>query len=168
MKWPEKPTCHKGEPHMPSMAGDRWTEADKIEERPFRFCSYCGSIHPEDLLHFLANGATLEQADWKYGWPHKFYVKGIPNPRAGQTVEVGCRYEGGKAEPIMGTAPETIGAKWYNQHLLDSSYDDEAWAAVVQALRVSGVLFLMPKKQELTYRKLTAEEMKENDEPKPD
>ena len=41
----------------------------------YRHCSYCGSIHPEDLLILLENGARLQGADWKYGYPHKFYVQ---------------------------------------------------------------------------------------------
>jgi hypothetical protein len=56
---------------------------------PFRTCSYCGSIHPGDLLKYLGEGAHLEGSDWKYGWPHKFYVRGIPNPLAGKQVAVG-------------------------------------------------------------------------------
>ncbi len=42
--------------------------------RPFRTCSYCGSIHPEDLLDLLSMGDTLSKADEKHGWPHKFYT----------------------------------------------------------------------------------------------
>lgn len=48
--------------------------------RPFRTCSYCGCMHPADLLAAIKAGATLGGSDWKYGWPHKFYVYSIPNP----------------------------------------------------------------------------------------
>lgn len=44
------------------------------DARPFRTCSYCGSIHPQDLLEMLQAGDTLELADLKHGWPHKFYT----------------------------------------------------------------------------------------------
>jgi hypothetical protein len=47
----------------------------------FRRCSYCGSVHPEDVaatFRFKA-GATADWADRKYGWPHKFYIH-ISNP----------------------------------------------------------------------------------------
>ena len=48
--------------------------------QPWRTCSYCGSMHPSDLLEALSQGANLSTADWKYGWPHKLYVNRINNP----------------------------------------------------------------------------------------
>lgn len=48
---------------------------------PGRHCWYCGSIHPGDLHELLTTTEViLGGADWKYGWPHKFYVE-TPNPR---------------------------------------------------------------------------------------
>jgi hypothetical protein len=41
---------------------------------PFSHCSYCGSIHFDDVRHVLHEGGRLGGADWKYGYPHKFYV----------------------------------------------------------------------------------------------
>lgn len=39
----------------------------------YRFCNYCGSLHPQDFYELLElNTATL--ADEKYGYPHKFYL----------------------------------------------------------------------------------------------
>jgi hypothetical protein len=44
--------------------------------RDYRRCSYCGSMHPEDLLRILtANGEKLEMAAMKFGWPHKFWTE---------------------------------------------------------------------------------------------
>lgn len=43
-------------------------------------------MHPQDLLTALKAGATLGGSDWKYGWPHKFYVSNIPNPHQGAMV----------------------------------------------------------------------------------
>lgn len=100
MKWPEAPTCHKVAPVF-RIAPIVWTPAD--EGRAYRHCSYCGSIHPEDLLRLLAGGARLGGSDWKYGWPHKFYLS---NPFG----------------------------KWYNEHLLDEGYDEEALKAILEAL----------------------------------
>lgn len=48
-----------------------------------RSCWYCSSMHPTDLVAALKAGARLEWADRKYGWPHKAYIDGIPNPHAG-------------------------------------------------------------------------------------
>lgn len=54
--------------------GWSWNEPSRGEH--FRRCSFCGSIHPEDLAAETAWRA--EWADRKHGWPHKFYVN-IPN-----------------------------------------------------------------------------------------
>lgn len=48
-----------------------------------RSCGYCGSMHPADVAAAIRAGATGEFADRKYGWPHKVYFNGIPNPHAG-------------------------------------------------------------------------------------
>lgn len=48
-----------------------------------RSCSYCGSMHPADLAAAIGAGARGHWADFKYGWPHKFYVEDVPNPHAG-------------------------------------------------------------------------------------
>lgn len=38
-------------------------------------CCYCGSITPDDALVFLVTrGIRYSGSDWKYGWPHKFYI----------------------------------------------------------------------------------------------
>lgn len=49
-----------------------WTWREPMRGEHFRRCSFCGSIHPEDLA-----AEASWRADWadrKYGWPHKFYV----------------------------------------------------------------------------------------------
>lgn len=54
---------------------------DTFEKRgseSFRRCSYCGSVHPRDLLKARDEGkiGTVDRSvDWKYGWPHKVYVE---------------------------------------------------------------------------------------------
>jgi hypothetical protein len=50
----------------------------------FRTCSFCGSIHPGDLLELLNNGGRLVSSDR----PDKFYVF-TPNPVAGELVQMG-------------------------------------------------------------------------------
>lgn len=108
----------------------------------------------------IAGGAKLGGSDWKYGWPHKFYVEGIPNPIAGRPhrsygycnsprqdeIDKGDweRYQDGfdsrTGEPkfsyrkVYSTypAPAMVHAKWYNEHLLDLS--TEAFAVVAPVL----------------------------------
>lgn len=48
-----------------------------------RSCAYCGSMHPADVAAAIRSGAKGHWADFKYGWPHKAYLDGIPNPHAG-------------------------------------------------------------------------------------
>ncbi len=107
MKFPEKHTCH---PDMRIAKGE-WRPSEA--NFPYRSCDYCGSMHPEDLLAAVERGARLDGADWKYGWPHKFYVTGGGIPHG----------------------------KFYNVHLLDD-LDDEARAKVIDVLwRHTGVRF---------------------------
>ncbi len=64
------------------IAADRWggwSWRDPERGQHFRTCSFCGSMHPDDVVAELERGATAEWADQKYGWPHKFYVHGIAN-----------------------------------------------------------------------------------------
>jgi hypothetical protein len=125
----------------------RTADARNPDGEPFRRCSYCGSIHPEDLLAVVEAGARLGGSDWKYGWPHKFYVENIPNPNSARRVEIGGRsyFDETKGERVFEPHYGEEGnyhAKWYNEHLLDVGYDDEAWQRLVAALEhYAGITF---------------------------
>lgn len=80
--WPERPTCHDHDPFAQRFEPPVWRPAN--DQTAFRTCSYCGCIHPEDLYSALLAGAKLGGSDWKYGWPHKFYVNAIPNANVGK------------------------------------------------------------------------------------
>jgi len=98
MIWPERPTCHDGDNEARRITQaidtsiawrgpiDEPPASGRLTFEPFRSCSYCGSIHPEDLFTALNAGAELNGSDWKYGWPHKFYVDRIPNPHPDREV----------------------------------------------------------------------------------
>lgn len=136
-----KVTCdvHRNEPQLSGIPNEWVTYPDRGGPYgyPFRQCSYCGSMHPEDFFNALKNGARPDMADWKYGWPHKFYVNGIVNPLAGQVVEVGSRSgSNGEREPIMGEAPAFTVAKFYNVHLRDI-HDEAALAALIELVNSS-------------------------------
>jgi hypothetical protein len=114
MTWPEKPTCHAdaGEPHYQGIEAGWKPPTERV---PYRHCYYCGSLHPEDLLAALAEGDRLGGSDWKYGWPHKFYLY----PPVGHGMH-----------------------KWYNQHLLDQGYSEQARDELILKLEQhSGILF---------------------------
>lgn len=164
--WPERPTCHDKDLAAQHFGPTVWRPAD---QRGFRTCGFCGSIHPEDLLRVLQAGARLECADWKYGWPHKFYVSNIPNPNHGKLVprvwasdewpvsearsehwnkvaqSYGGRLEFEQSGPagckVTVLAPDgpTTHAKWYNVHLSDLSA--EAFDALAPRLGVTGISF---------------------------
>lgn len=69
--YPEKPMCHEINPVF--KIGDNITWQTRGQW--IRNCSYCGSVHPEDLLRLFERGAFLQGSDWKYGWPHKYYIE---------------------------------------------------------------------------------------------
>lgn len=69
---PQPGPVHAGEADR--WGGWHWRDPDRGEH--FRRCSYCGSMHPEDLVN--TPGCRVDWADQKYGWPHKFYVH-VPN-----------------------------------------------------------------------------------------
>jgi hypothetical protein len=108
------------------LGGDNNVSRDHIEwqERTdrgqtFRHCSYCGSLHPEDILKIFELGGKLEGSDWKYGWAHKYYVE-VPNPEVGKERVVGSQPgPNNTREPIMGIEGSTYTLKWYNEHLKD-------------------------------------------------
>lgn len=147
LTWPDRPTCHDHDPTAQRFDPPHWHPAgvrfhpDNDHIPAFRTCSYCGSIHPEDLVKAIEAGAKLGGSDWKYGWPHKFYVEGIPNTNAGNLVTVSSHSLAGGNEPSdeqraaagwtwelkdgrwhgVCKRPDgkTTHGKWYNTHLHD-------------------------------------------------
>ena len=100
-----------------------------------RSCGYCGSMHPVDVADAIRRGAAGSWADWKYGWPHKAYFDGVPNPHAGLLEARGrANFEkpgwlsDGKGywhEPAKPAAPTAHG-KFYSVHLQDATQEDRA------------------------------------------
>ncbi len=127
---------------------------------PFRTCSHCGSMNPEDLVKALEAGASLEGSDWKYGWPHKFYVTGIPNPSPDTILLLGYSSGGRNPDgtPIRGIrdlkwdkAGPVRRGKFYNDHLLD--LEPELFARVSKVLvEKSGIEFKIGDDGKLHYR----------------
>lgn len=164
MRFPERPTCHDGGPlvsggeqfliwHPAGLGDDQWG----YPKRPWRHCGYCGSIHPQDLLDALSRGARLGGSDWKYGYPHKFYVNDIPNPRAGERVKTGGHMYTDDAgqrhdDPTFGPAPATLMGKWYNEHLLDEGYDEEALTALIETIAQRAGITFEIRDGQLYYR----------------
>ena len=186
MNWPERPACHdKDISPVFKFGAPTWRDletgrADGSSPRPFRSCSYCGSIHPEDLMAALDKGARMGGSDWKYGWPHKFYVYDIPNPNEGKLVQMGSISCGGDfktGEPRQPTEDErkrytgweqdgrgfwsgkliepdkaTTHGKWYNVHLLDLLPFPETFAAFAALLEKSAGIKWEIEGQDLKYK----------------
>ncbi len=106
-------------------------------------CSYCGSAHPADTAAAIRAGAVGHWADWKYGWPHKAYFDGVPNPHAGLMESTTSSSKKPPQEqldtenwlpPVEGESPQgwrqlspapaTTYLKFYTVHLLDATPED--------------------------------------------
>lgn len=154
MQWPEHPTCHVVSPVFKIGHTVAW---ETRSDEHFRRCSYCGSMHPEDLIEALKQGGKLGGSDWKYGWPHKFYIE-VPNPAperqvvwsASSYVDEATRE---RIETVQyGDQGPRIHAKWYNDHLRDEGYDGEAFDALVAALAAhAGITFRIDDLGNLVY-----------------
>jgi hypothetical protein len=124
----------------------------------YRTCSFCGSIHPEDLLNALEAGASVEEADRKYGYPHKFYID-LPNSIAGQEVEVGSVSDASGRRPTMGTAPAKVPAKFYSVHIFDDGVSPENLQRILDLLhKATGVRMEIAdfEKMQMNWRMETA------------
>jgi hypothetical protein len=113
--FPEKPTCHDALVFKASEYLVWRPPHPEYADRAYRSCGYCGSIHPEDLLKLLAEGAKLSGSDWKYGYPHKFYM--------------------------TRDQPRLFG-KFYSEHFLDVGFSAEKLAELTAAIeRHGGIRF---------------------------
>ncbi len=139
--------AHLANQHAAHFGTPEW-RASFRGEMPWRSCSYCGCMHPEDLIAALKNGGELSGSDWKYGWPHKFYIA-VPNPEPEKLFEVasanfkpehGNYVEDLNAKPGTrwiehGTRPMFHG-KWYNDHLKDEGVSDELFELLAEHARI--------------------------------
>ena len=157
---------HKHEMHLSASSVDEFRQRPD-DDSPYllpKTCSYCGSLHPEDVLAAMKAGAKIEWADFKYGWPHKLYID-LPNLKAGKdcvisTCQFGAGYEPTEQDRKQydkwsfidtpngrnwtgkktDAAPVLAHGKFYSVHLNDASPEVFAeLAALIESN--SGVLF---------------------------
>lgn len=106
----------------------------------FDSCGYCGSMNPVELAELIETGkAIIGGSDWKYGFPHKFYVKVI-NPEPDKLFEIS--YEGNYDEDgnyckrnIQYAKREYIHLKFRSNHLalLDNETFDKVAPVISKA-----------------------------------
>ena len=138
MQFGEKPICHARESHYDTLGEDLWRPGHRDSDgRLFSFwrtCSYCDSMHPEDMIKLFAENkvASLSGSDWKYRYPHKFYIE-VDNPEADREVITGVQTHGGKVLKTFYVSIPTLSGKFYNDHLADEM-DEEARDAVCKLI----------------------------------
>lgn len=156
MKWADAPTSHEtqsvfGLPDQPVVwrpPTDGIGEDGYPQIYPWRKCSYCGSIHPGDLVELAKTiefcdafepyetksaKPYMELADMKYGFPHKVYVETMITFRPDEEFKHGSRWSPAGVEPIMGKGFKPF-IKFYTVHTNDQGIDDEAFAAIAKVM----------------------------------
>lgn len=86
---------------------------------PYLHCSYCGSLTVADALRFLQTpGTAWSASDWKYGWPHKFYVEVPCEPHL---FPASYRIENGQKVDVQYSTRSKHHLKFYTTHLKDAT-----------------------------------------------
>jgi hypothetical protein len=108
---------------------DRDTDGT-IRENPRLHCSYCGSITVEDVIKaFQTKGVEWSGSDWKYGWPHKFYIRFPIEPQRR------CTSHGPKEDDYGYSMVKWEDCKFYADHLLDATPEQIAeWNSIVKPI----------------------------------
>lgn len=52
-----------------------WRASASVLGHQLSSCSFCGGLRPDDFVWLMSQPeTTYSGSDWKYGWPHKFYL----------------------------------------------------------------------------------------------
>lgn len=108
-------------------------EGFEVRDDGFKHCGYCGSMDPVELAELINAGkAKMSGSDWKYGWPHKFYVD-VSNPHPDKQVKKSSCYQNGVETNIeYGPEGPTLHMKFYSEHL--GLLDDETFTKVAPVI----------------------------------
>ena len=141
---------------IPSSCEEALKESGYGDREGFKCCGYCGSMDPVELAELIEAGkATMSGSDWKYGWPHKFYVD-VVNPHPDKQVLKchGNRWntELQKYEEFEEWGPEgpKLHMKFYSEHL--GLLDDETFAKVAPIISNACGITWEKKEGKLYYR----------------
>lgn len=160
--WPKVPTVHDLASHYTDLPPVWRTVELPLPTAPeefgcpetFRSCSHCGSMHPGDLYEALMGGAHMDGSDWKYGWPHKFYLESVPVPPEFQGVTYCSSYtyiNGVKTDLQYARIGPTTHGKFYSIHLLDAGYNDTALAMLMEEISIRTKIFFKIDSGKLGY-----------------
>lgn len=108
-------------------------------------CSYCGSLAIDDAIKaFQTPGVHWSGSDWKYGWPHKFYLDIPCEPRRKCTSK-------GLGDNDLGYSEVHLEhCKFYTEHLIDASPEQLAeWNRVVKP--ITGIGFEIENGERLKW-----------------
>jgi hypothetical protein len=97
-----------------------WAWREPRGTQHYRTCSFCGSISPEDLAAEPSWRASW--ADRKYGWPHKFYVKGLVN-RHPEVLRIITALSPGQEDRME----RETGYQWYPVAEIPEGTDVSGW-----------------------------------------
>jgi hypothetical protein len=119
---------------------------------PYAHCSYCGSITVADMLTLMqTTGTKWSASDWKYGWPHKFYLDAPCEPFQ-RVVSMQTELVSGERveRPVYSTA-SVHHLKFYSVHLIDATDDQlSTWNEAVAP--TVGVYFYRDDAGALTWQ----------------
>jgi NAD-dependent dihydropyrimidine dehydrogenase PreA subunit len=117
----------------------------QTRDNDFKHCGYCGSMCPEELAKLIEEGkAIMGGSDWKYGYPHKFYVD-VKNPEPEKLFEISYRASYDKdgnyhKEDVQYAKREYLHMKFYTNHL--QLIDDETFKKVAPIIsKACGITF---------------------------
>jgi hypothetical protein len=93
-------------------------------------CSYCGSLTVADAIKaFQTPGVRWSGCDWKYSWPHKFYIEIPCEPYRKCTSKGPGEHDLGYSECRYDFH------KFYAEHLVDATPEQlEQWNRIVEPI----------------------------------
>jgi hypothetical protein len=121
----------------------------------FKCCGYCGSMEPIELAKLIEAGkVTMSGSDWKYGWPHKFYVD-VENPHPEKQVIISsCSHkdEDGEVKETVeyGSQGAILHMKFYSNHL--ALLDNETFEKVTPIINKACGIEWFKQDGKLMYR----------------
>jgi len=119
--------AHGGDLYADRFGGARyaWRKDEDLEKNhgrvlPWPMCSFCGSITPADMIALMqTEGTEYSGSDWKYGFPHKFYIEAVIEPIDHYCI--GATYQGDSVSDFQYHTKAREHLKFYTVHMGDAT-----------------------------------------------